>query len=276
MTYASSSLRPDFSLIVPTYNERERLAALIEEVFAVCGASNMSPEVIVVDDNSPDGTGARAERLAERWPVRVIHRARKLGLGSAVLDGLAAAAGDVVAVMDADLSHPPQLLPTLVAPVTTLDADMVVASRYVTGGRTEKWPLTRLAMSRLACWAARPLTPLKDPMSGFFAVRRELVTGVRTSAAGFKVGLELLVRSRPSSVAEVAYTFTNRAAGRSKMSPAEVVRYGRQLLALFYFSARAHTQRPRYSVLPAPKTIEGIRPVEPPSAFAANVVRTSR
>src|SRR5581483_12502518 len=106
MTYASSSLRPDFSLIVPTYNERERLAALIEEVFAACSASNMTPEMIVVDDNSPDGTGARAERLAERWPIRVIHRARKLGLGSAVLDGLAAAAGDVVAVMDADLSHP--------------------------------------------------------------------------------------------------------------------------------------------------------------------------
>jgi dolichol-phosphate mannosyltransferase len=223
---------PDFSLIIPTYNERDQVGPLVEQVFAACAASYLRPEVIIVDDNSPDGTGACAARLAERWPVRVVHRPGKLGLGSAVLDGCAVADSDVIGVMDADFSHPPQLLPSLFATLSRLKVDMVVASRYIPGGGTNGWPLSRRIMSRVACWAARPLTPVRDPMSGYFLIRRERVTALRTRASGFKIGLEFLVRTTPKSVAELPYVFANRLAGRSKMGLREVLRYARQLLSL--------------------------------------------
>jgi dolichol-phosphate mannosyltransferase len=230
---------PDFSLIIPTYNEREQVVPLIEQVFAACHASGLRPEVIVVDDNSPDGTGACAATLADRWPVRVVPRPTKLGLGSAVLDGCAVAGSNVIGVMDADFSHPPQLLPSLFAALLRFDADMVVASRYVKGGGTSGWPFSRRTMSRIACWAARPLTPVRDPMSGFFLIRRERLAAFRTRAPGFKIGLEFLVRTAPRKVAELPYVFAERVAGRSKMGAGEVLRFVRQIASLAGYRLRS-------------------------------------
>jgi dolichol-phosphate mannosyltransferase len=223
---------PDFSLIIPTYNEREQVGLLVEQVFAACHASRLRPEVIIVDDNSPDGTGACAAKLSERWPVRVVHRPAKMGLGSAVLDGCAIAGSDVIGVMDADFSHPPHLLPSLYAAIARFDADMAVASRYTAGGGTTGWPLSRRLMSRIACLAARPLTPVRDPMSGFFLIRRERLEAFRTKANGFKIGLEFLVRTAPRKVAELPYVFAERMTGRSKMGTGEVWRFARQLASL--------------------------------------------
>jgi dolichol-phosphate mannosyltransferase len=276
MSHVTRTAAPDFTLVVPTYNEREQVPRLIEEIFAVCSAHQLSPEVIVVDDNSPDGTGARAEELADRWPVRVLHRRAKLGLGSAVMAGVDASTTSIVGVMDADLSHPPRLVPALFNALKSLKADMVVASRYVPGGRTEQWPWIRHAMSRVACWAARPLTPVRDPMSGFFLMRKDLVSGLRTSTQGFKIGLELLVRTRPQSVAEIAYTFQNRTGGRSKMNAGEVFRYLRQLISLLSFSARHRPPRPHYRILRAPQPAEANRAVEPHPDLSPNVAPIAR
>jgi dolichol-phosphate mannosyltransferase len=240
---------PDLTVVVPTYNEREHLEPLVDQIQRSCAAHALSVEVIIVDDNSPDGTGRRAEQLAESRPVRVIHRPGKLGLGSAVLEGFAAARGSIVGVMDADLSHPPQLVPIMYDALRRSDVDVVVGSRYVRGGRTESWPMLRLALSRLGCWTARPLTPVRDAMSGFFLMRRERALNVGASASGFKIGLELLVKSRPRSIVEVGYKFVGRRVGSSKMNLAEAVGYLRQVVGLYGFARRGPRYWPRHRVL---------------------------
>ena len=234
------------SIVVPTYNERERLADLVEAIFAAYAAERVEGELIVVDDNSPDGTGALADQLAGRYRIRVLHRAGKLGLGTAVIEGFAAATAPVVGVIDADLSHPPSLLPRMLAVMQGTAADVVVASRYVPGGGTRNWETSRLIMSRIACVMARGLTPIRDATSGFFLIRRELARGVHISAGGFKICLELLVRSRPRAVVEVPYVFVGRTAGESKMNLKEALGYLHQLRALRSFVAGAPKLRQSY------------------------------
>ncbi len=244
--------RPELTLVVPTYNERERLDPLLESIFRVADRDHIAVQVIVVDDNSLDGTGARADEWTQRRRVRVVHRAGKLGLGSAVLEGFSLAESDVVGVMDADLSHPPDLIPLLYATIMGGKLDMVVASRYVRGGGTKDWPIGRLCLSRIACWLARPLTPVRDATSGFFLVRRERLGGFRTAVRGFKIGLELLVRARPRHVAEVGYVFVGRTSGESKMSFREGVRYLTQLASLYAAAVSRSAQRPGHLIVPTP------------------------
>jgi dolichol-phosphate mannosyltransferase len=226
---ADSSTPPALSIVVPTYNERDRLADLVEAVFRAYAEAGLDAELIIVDDNSPDGTGALADELAARHRIQVVHRAGKLGLGTAVVAGFEAAGAPIVGVIDADLSHPPALLPRMLSIMQRASADLVIGSRYIPGGGTRNWPLGRLALSRLACLMARSLTPVKDATSGFFLIRRDLARGVRISAGGFKICLELLVRGRPSSVIEVPYVFEGRTAGESKMNLKEAAGYLRQL-----------------------------------------------
>ncbi len=223
------------SIVVPTYNERDRLTDLVEALFAAYAAERLDGELIIVDDNSPDGTGALADDLAARHRIIVIHRAGKLGLGTAVIEGFAAATAPVVGVIDADMSHPPALLPRMLAAMRATAADVVVASRYIPGGGTRNWERSRLLMSRAACLMARGLTPIRDATSGYFLIRRDLARGVRISAGGFKICLELLVRSRPASVIEVPYVFVGRTAGESKMNLKEAMGYLRQLRELRRF-----------------------------------------
>jgi dolichol-phosphate mannosyltransferase len=223
----------DLSLIVPTYNERGNLERLVTAVASVLARHGIAGELVVVDDHSPDGTGELADRLAERFPMQVVHREGKLGLGSAVMAGFERARGEILGVMDSDFSHPPSVLPGMLAALRTLGADMVVASRYVPGGGSVDWPWRRRAMSRLACLLARPLTPVRDATSGLFLVRRRAVAGVRISATGFKIALELLSRGRIGSVAELPFVFTDRAVGASKMSAREAIGYLRQLRDLY-------------------------------------------
>src|SRR5580658_5689949 len=129
--------QPDLTVVIPTYNERDRIETIVDEVLASCATCRIAAEVIVVDDNSPDGTGERVEQMGRTRAVRIIHRPGKLGLGSAVLDGFAAATADVVGAIDADLSHPPRLVPVLYEILKERDADLVFASRYVSGGGTQ-------------------------------------------------------------------------------------------------------------------------------------------
>jgi dolichol-phosphate mannosyltransferase len=229
----AGSAAVDLTMVVPTYNERERVAELVEAVFRECRAHAVRLELIIVDDNSPDGTGEVAEAIAKTQVVRVIHRSGKLGLGTAVVAGFAVAAAEVVGVMDADFSHPPAMVPRLLAVYRATGADVVIASRYVRGGSTPNWPFWRRLLSRAACLAARPISPVRDAASGFFLIRRDIATGVTIQAGGFKICLELLMRGWPERIVEVPYCFEDREQGQSKMSVREAAGYLVQLRDLY-------------------------------------------
>ncbi|HYT73725.1 MAG TPA: polyprenol monophosphomannose synthase [Vicinamibacterales bacterium] len=236
----------NLALVVPTYNERDRLPELVRAIFDAYHAGGIEGELVIVDDNSPDGTGRVADELAARFPIRVVHRAGKLGLGTAVIDGFNAADAEVVGVIDADLSHPPHLVPRMLAVMREHHADIVIGSRYVRGGGTANWELSRVLMSRFACLLARGLTPVKDATSGFFLIRRDLARGVTISAGGFKICLELLIRSEPSVVLEVPYVFTGRTVGESKMNVKEATGYLRQLRDLRAYRRHHRLPAPQY------------------------------
>ena len=222
-------------MVVPTYNESTRIAELVKAVFAVFERAGLDGELVVVDDNSPDGTGAIVDELARQIGRRLVpvHRSGKLGLGTAVMDGFTRASAPIVGVMDADFSHPPDGLPALHSVLTQTGVDAAVGSRYIPGGRVENWPFSRRMMSKLACMLAWPLTPVRDATSGFFLIRRDVVQGVQIAAGGFKICLELLIRSPVRSIAEVPYVFVDRTTGQSKMSTREALGYLTQLRQLY-------------------------------------------
>ena len=224
---------PTLTIVIPTYNERERIAELVNDVFAQCERSGVDLEVVIVDDNSPDGTGAVADELATMYRMKVVHRAGKLGLGTAVVAGFAVASADVVGVMDADFSHPPSLVPKMMAVFRATGAEALVASRYVPGGGTQNWPLGRRVMSRFGSFLARGLSPIRDATSGFFLIRRSIATNTTIKAGGFKIALELIVRGRVERLVEVPFVFDDRQRGQSKMSRKEALGYFVQLKDLY-------------------------------------------
>jgi dolichol-phosphate mannosyltransferase len=219
-------LMPVISIVVPTYNEAQTVPVLARRLSAALRGREW--ELIVVDDGSPDGTAAVAATLAPELPVRVVRRPGKLGLASAVMDGWTEARGEILVVMDADLSHPPESVPALVDALGG-DADMAVGSRYVRGGGTVDWPLRRRIVSRVACLMGNALVPVRDATSGFFAVRRAVIEGVRLNPIGFKIGFEVIARGRHRRVVEVPYTFRDREHGASKFGTREILNYGLQL-----------------------------------------------
>ncbi len=217
---------PVLSVIVPTYNERDALPLLVSRLAEL--GRELPIELVVVDDASPDGTGVVADEMAKSGPVpiTVIHRPGKSGLASAVLAGAAAAHAPVVTVMDADLSHPPELLPALWQAIQG-GADIAVASRYIPGGGVERWPLMRRIVSRVATFAARAGLRLRvrDPLSGFFAVRGELLTGYPYRGLGYKLLVEILSTHRTRRAAEIPYRFVDRQRGKSKMGVGEILAF---------------------------------------------------
>jgi dolichol-phosphate mannosyltransferase len=220
-------------MIMPTYNERDRLAELVDALFTAAAGASLDLELVIVDDNSPDGTGVIADELARTRRMQVVHRTGKLGLGTAVVAGFNVAMADTVGVMDADFSHPPALVPRMMAVFRATDADVLVASRYVPGGSTPDWPFKRRLLSRIGCLMARGLSPIRDAASGFFLIRRDIAQGVLIKAGGFKICIELIVRGRPGRLVEVPYRFDDRELGESKMSLREASGYLVQLKDLY-------------------------------------------
>ena len=214
------------SVIVPTYNEAGSLPHLVQRLSAALRGREW--ELVVVDDGSPDGTADLADRLAASAPVRVLRRAAKAGLASAVVAGFGTARGDTLVVMDADLSHPPEIVPQLLA---ALDggADIAIGSRYVKGGGAMDWPLSRRIVSRVACIMGNVLVPVRDSTSGFFAMRRSVVAGVKLNTIGFKIGFEVMARGRYAKAVEVPYVFRDRELGKSKFGRREIGQYLVQL-----------------------------------------------
>ncbi|MEM4718150.1 MAG: polyprenol monophosphomannose synthase [Desulfurococcaceae archaeon] len=221
------------SIIIPTYNERENIAVLIDELAKY--VSKYSYEIIVIDDNSPDGTADIAESLSKRYPIKVLRRPCKMGLTSAIYDGFSISNGDILVVMDADLQHPPSVVPRLVE--RAQECELVVASRYTKSGGTEKWSSLRKMISRGAIVLAWLIIPecrgVKDAVSGFFAVRRELISKWRPIVPnGYKALVEILASAKPSRVCEEPYTFRARARGGSKLGLKVILSYMKLLFVL--------------------------------------------
>ena len=224
------------SFVVPTYREAAGLAALVERLVKATAASGLEWELVLVDDDSRDGTERLAEALARQAPVRLhVRSGVPRDLSASVLDGIRLARFDRVVVMDADLSHPPERAPALLEALDA-GAEMALGSRYVERGTVDRrWGVGRAWGSRLATWLARPLVSCRDPLSGFFAAdRRQLPEPSRLRPGGYKIALELIVRGG-LRVTEVPIDFRDREAGASKMNPGVVVAYLRQLVRLYGF-----------------------------------------
>ena len=221
------------SLIIPTRCEQENIEELLTRLEAVRQRLEEPLEALVVDDPSTDGTAAAAQGFFSRHQFgRVIEQTGARGLAAAVVQGMAEARGDLIGVMDADLSHPPELLPALVQAVRTGAADIAVASRYVPGGGIADWSWHRRALSRLGNLAARPLTSVRDATSGYFVCRTEAARSRLQAPSGFKILVEILARSRGARVLEMPYVFTDRRRGVSKLGLRALRAYALQLTTL--------------------------------------------
>jgi dolichol-phosphate mannosyltransferase len=230
---------PDVTIVVPTRDERDNVLPLTERLEGP--GRKLRLELLFVDD-SDDDTPVVIRAMGPRASLRVgvIHREpnrRDGGLGGAVLEGIRGARSEWICVMDADLQHPPELLVPLLEEARRSRADVVVASRYCAGGGVGDFSAPRVALSRCSALAARCLFPrrlrgVSDPLSGFFLIRRTAVDPAGLRPRGFKILLEILVRSGPLSTSEVPFRFGERHAGESKASLREGARYLRQLIEL--------------------------------------------
>lgn len=224
----------DVSVVLPSYNEAANIAEVIHRAQKAL-ADYPNHQVIVVDDNSPDGTWEIVDELGQTDPrIQCYRRIDRHGLSSAIIDGLNMGDGDAMLVMDADLQHDPDAIPKMVAELK--ETEIVVASRYIEGGGTSDWGAMRRFMSRFATKLSHWTLGLStsDPMSGFFGLRRSCFENIsdHLQPRGFKTLMEILVRAKGASVGEVAYTFGSRHAGDSKLGSAVLVDFFLQLIEL--------------------------------------------
>jgi len=225
----------EVSIIIPTFNERENIKKLIPRIDrTLCGYDY---EIIVVDDSSPDGTALTAKELACNYPVRVIVRPEKSGLASAVVEGFRNTEGECIGVIDADLQHPPERIKDFMHAVFN-GYDIAVGSRYIDGGKIEGWGWFRYMVSKGAILLSSPLTSVKDPVSGYFFLRRKVIEGVSLNSQGFKILLEILVKGNYDRVMEIPYIFKLREEGESKLGIGEYASYLRLLYRLYGFKLK--------------------------------------
>jgi dolichol-phosphate mannosyltransferase len=221
------------SIIVPTRNEAENIGALVSEII---GQSVPLCEILFVDDASSDGTRDVIQSLAAGHPIRLIEQdPAEPGLAAAIMAGAVAARGDLLVVMDADLSHPPDRINDLLAPLQDGTVDMVIGSRYIAGGSIPAWPLWRRVLSRTGSALAYPLTRQHDSMSGFFAIARVRLLEIAPPTIGFKIAFETILRGGASlRVREIPIAFHDRVRGQSKMSFAIALRFLYRWLVAVY------------------------------------------
>lgn len=221
------------SVIIPTLNEAENIDYLLERVFQVKDSFCLDFDVLFVDSASSDATCEKVAAWQKREDVSILKLQTDEGLAEAVVAAACTAKGKIAVVMDADLSHPPEVLPELITPLLDRSWDMVIGSRYIAGGSTPDWPLNRRLASSLATIPARIFTPVKDPLAGFFAVENFRLKNLKGSVRGFKIGLEILAAGgRELRVKEVPIEFCERSYGVSKMSRGVALDYLIQLLVL--------------------------------------------
>ena len=235
---ANADSSVDVSLVLPTYNEGKNIAAVIAQLVPVLDSvPNLQYEIIVVDDDSPDRTWEIALNLTDKFPqLRVIRRQGERGLSTAVIRGWQIAQGRILAVMDADLQHPPEVVANLCKEMIR-GADLGIASRHVEGGGVSDWSLARRIISRGAQMIGFMLLPevigrISDPMSGFFMIRRSSIQDRELSPLGYKILVEVLGRGKIGWISEVPYTFRERVEGSSKLTNRIYFEYFQHLLRL--------------------------------------------
>ena len=234
----SSARASSVSIVIPTLNEEENIEPLISQITA-CAVPFL--EILFVDDHSTDNTRGKIYDLARTEPIRLIEQdGAELGLAGAIMSGARAAQGEILLVMDADLSHPPDRINELLAPLFADAADLVVGSRYVKGGSTPGWPIWRRIVSRTGAALAYPLTGLHDSMCGFFAIGRSRLLDLAPQTSGFKIVFETMVRAHGTlRVREIPIAFRERVRGKSKMSFSVALRFFfRWLRAMFQHLVR--------------------------------------
>jgi len=226
---------PSVSIVTPTYREVLNIPGLLARVAAVRESSGLDIELLIMDDASNDGSVEAVAAAGFPW-AKIVVRHENRGLSPAVVDGLRRATNDIVVVMDADLSHPPEKIPEMVFALLG-GQEFIIGSRYVPGGSTDDdWGIARWLNSRIATLLARPLTSAQDPMAGFFAFRRsDLARAKELNPIGYKIGLELIVKCGFANVGEVPIHFTDRELGESKLTLKEQLLYLKHLRRLYMF-----------------------------------------
>ena len=223
------------SLVIPTLNEADAIATLLpalQKIALTLKERGFNLEVIIVDDGSTDGTAEKIKSIQQSFNYQIVLMQRTVrDLSTAVIDGWKRAQGEIWGVMDADLSHPPAVIPELIEALT--NADIAVGSRNIPGGGVENWPYIRRLYSRMGASLAK-LVGIKvaDPMSGFFFFNKKVLDGVTLSPIGYKILLEILVKGHYDKVQEVAYIFLNRTVGKSKLGRKVMINYLRHLWRL--------------------------------------------
>jgi dolichol-phosphate mannosyltransferase len=252
-TGTGESLQEKLALVVPTLCEAENIRSVLNRVRSVLDPVGIAYEILVVDDDSTDGTGEIVSAIAhDDSRVRLIVRKGAKGVAGATLLGWENTDASILGSMDADLQHPPELLPALVASILA-GHDVAIGSRYATGGSLGNWNLPRKLISAAALWAAIPVQRkqirAKDPTAGFFLVRRECIDQIQFQRTGFKLLLDILVRGRVRSIEEIPCAFGSRQRGASKATFQVAFEYAELLVKLYWerfgfcrrteFSARA-------------------------------------
>ncbi len=243
------------SIIIPTYNESKNIVDILKSIGQNLPIS-VKTEAIVIDDNSPDGTGKIVEDYLKNvkkmagYTIDIIHRKTKNGLSSAILKGIQHAKGETIVVMDSDFSHPPQIIPRMIEAIKKYQCDIVVASRYVKGGNIDGWSLKRKIVSKLATVIAKKGLTIDtaDPMSGFFAFKRSIINGLKFDAIGYKMLLEILVKTRGVNVKEIPYSFKDREFGSSKVGISTILDYLKSIMKLYRYGKKQEKNESRKSI----------------------------
>jgi dolichol-phosphate mannosyltransferase len=231
----------DLTVIIPTFREEANIRNIITEVDAVFKKNALNGEILVVDDSSPDNTIAIVNELkTTKENLSLLVRTSDHGLSQSVADGFTHATSDILVVIDADLSHPPALIPKMYEEIRA-GSDVVIGSRYMEGGGIKKWPLKRRVISLGATFLGRLLFPdITDPVSGFFAIRKNVVAGAKLKPRGYKILLEVLGKGRWERDREIPFEFSDREIGASKLNAKTITDYAGQVLDITLYSFAHH------------------------------------
>lgn len=259
-TYKTKSMFT-LSIIIPTYNESGNIIKLLDKIKENL-YHNIFTEIIVVDDSSPDGTGNIVQNYIDNdddykkknnsfkeninYSIHVLNRKEKNGLIPAILEGVKFSQGDYILVMDADFSHPPEIIPQMVEKLLDDSNSIVIASRYIKNGAIVGWPFKRRVISKSAAIIAKiglHVNNVTDPMSGFFAVPRSLMENLQIDTKGYKILLEILVKSKHMHIYEIPYTFTDRKSGKSKMGYNVIFDYIGSVWQLYNYGRKKYEKK---------------------------------
>ena len=231
----------DLTVIIPTFREEANIRHIITEVDTVFKKNSLDGEILVVDDNSPDNTIAIVNELKKtQTNLSLLVRTSDHGLSQSVADGFLHASSDVFVVIDADMSHPPALIPKMYEEIRA-GSDVVIGSRYMEGGGIKKWPLKRRIISLGATFLGRLLFPdITDPVSGFFAIRKDVVAQARLKPRGYKILLEVLGKGTWEHDKEIPFEFSDREIGSSKLKIKTIIEYAQQVLDITLYSFAHH------------------------------------